>query len=384
MTDLSPIQISFPYFDSEEQKAVADVLATGWVTQGPKVVEFENKFNALHRVRNSVAVTSCTTGLHLPLAAWGIGPGDEVLVPSFTWITSAHAVVYCGATPVLVDVDRSTYNIDIKDVAGKVTERTKAIIPVHLFGLCVDMDELKAVLPPHVRILEDAACAVGASYKGRFAGTLGDAGAFSFHPRKTVTTGEGGIVTTNDDAFAEELRILRNHGARISDTIKREGPKPHTMPDFDMLGYNYRMTDIQAALGCAQLDRLEWLIQGRRKLAARYDELLGNIEWLRLPKVGADFGHGWQAYVAYMDPKTAPLPRNEFMERLQSEHKINTRPGTHAVHMQDYYRQRFGYHDDQFAGARDCANNTIALPLHNRMSPGDLERVVDAIRKVAA
>jgi perosamine synthetase len=384
MTDLSPIQISFPYFDSEEQKAVAEVLATGWVTQGPKVVEFENKFNALHKVRNSVAVTSCTTGLHLPLAAWGIGPGDEVLVPSFTWITSAHAVVYCGATPVLVDVDRSTYNIDIKDAAAKVTERTKAIIPVHLFGLCVDMDELKAVLPPHVKILEDAACATGSTYKGRFAGGLGDAGSFSFHPRKTVTTGEGGIVTTNDDAFAEELRVLRNHGARISDQIKREGPKPHTMPEFDELGFNYRMTDIQAALGCAQLDRLEWLVQGRRELAARYDELLGNIEWLRLPKVGADFGHGWQAYVAYMDPATAPMPRNDFMERLQSEWKIHTRPGTHAVHMQEYYRQRFGYHRDQLPGARDCNDNTIALPLHNRMSVDDLERVADAIHKLAA
>jgi perosamine synthetase len=254
---------------------------------------------------------------------------------------------------------------------------------VHLFGLCADIDALKSAMPPHVKILEDAACAVGATYKGRFAGGLGDAGAFSFHPRKTITTGEGGIITTDDDAFAERLRIMRNHGASVSEHVRHTGAKPHSMPDFEMLGYNYRMTDIQAAVGCVQLDRLDFLLEGRRRLAAMYDELLGNIEWLRLPKVGSDYGHGWQAYVAYMDPASAPISRNDLMERMQADWKIATRPGTHAIHMLQYYRDRFGYSPEDLPGARDCDANAIALPLHNRMTQADLERVAESIRTIA-
>lgn len=211
------IQISLPSTGEDEWQATREPLMTGWLTQGPKVAAFEKAFAERHAVKHALATTSCTTGLHLILAAMGIGPGDEVIVPAFTWVATANVVLYCGATPVFVDVDRTTCNISPADVARKLSPRTRAVIAVHLFGLCADMDALRSVLPSHVPIIEDAACASGASYKGVPAGGLGLAAAFSFHPRKSITTGEGGMVTANDDALAETANQLRNHGASISE-----------------------------------------------------------------------------------------------------------------------------------------------------------------------
>ena len=186
-------------------------------------------FAARHRVKYALATTSCTTALHLALASLDIGAGDEVIVPSFTWVATANAVIYCGATPVLCDVERRTNNIDPASVAAKITPRTKAVIPVHLFGLCADMDGLRAVLPPHVKIVEDAACAAGAAYKGTQAGGLGDVACFSFHPRKSITTGEGGMLVTNEQALAERADVLRNHGASISEEQRHHGPQPYLL-----------------------------------------------------------------------------------------------------------------------------------------------------------
>jgi len=373
------IPISLPSTGEDEWQAVREPILSGWLTQGPKVAEFEKRFAEMHGVRHAIATTSCTTGLHLALAAMGIGPGDEVIVPAFTWVATANVVLHCGATPVFVDVDPRTFNMNPADLAARVTGRTKAVIPVHLFGLCADIDAIRNVLPAHVKVLEDAACAAGAAYKGRKAGSLGDAGVFSFHPRKSITTGEGGMVTTNDDEMAERMVMMRNHGASISEEQRHHGPHPYLLPDFNLLGFNYRMTDLQGAVGLVQLGKLERFIAERSKWAAWYREQLADLDWLRCPEEPEDGRHAWQAFVTWVDPDEAPMPRNEMMDLLQQT-GVSTRPGTHAVHMLGLYRERFGLQADDFPDARDCDRNTMAIPLHNRMTEDDYRHVVNALR----
>lgn len=375
------IAISLPVTGEEEWLAAKEPLLSGWITQGPKVGEFEKAFAARHKVTHALAVTSCTTGLHLALAALDIKSGDEVIVPAFTWVATANVVLYCGAKPVLVDVDPRTYNIDIDKIAAKITDKTKAIIIVHLFGRCVDMDALKAVIPDHVKIVEDAACASGADWKGQPAGSLGDVAAFSFHPRKSITTGEGGMVTTNDDVLAERMNQMRNHGATLSEEQRHHGPQPYRLPDFNLLGFNYRMTDVQGAIGLVQLQKLDTFIDEREKWATYYNENLSDLEWLELPSTPGNSRHGWQAYVTRVNPDKAPMPRNAIMEVLQDK-GIATRPGTHAVHMLNYYQDLFGFKPEVFPGAQNCNDNTMAIPLHNRMSAEDYEYVVNALKDI--
>lgn len=376
------IPIAVPSLSDDEWNAVREPLLSGWMTQGPKVSQFEKEFAKLHDVSHALAVTSCTTGLHLALAAMGIGPGDEVIVPAFTWVATANVVLYCGATPIFCDVDTSTFNIKIEDIPSKITERTKAIIPVHLFGLCADIDAIRIVIPSYVRILEDAACAAGASYKNRPAGSLGDMAAFSFHPRKSITTGEGGMVTTNDKELNRLSDIMRNHGAEISEEARHNSSKPYLLPDFKMLGFNYRMTDIQAAVGLVQLNKLQSFIKERQAWAEYYTEQLKSIEWLRPQEVSKDTTqHAWQAYVCYVDPDMAPMPRNDIMDIMQQK-GVATRPGTHAVHMLTFYKEKYGIKEDDFPGAKSCDKNTMAIPLHNKMTKEDFDYVIEALRGI--
>src|SRR6185503_12298935 len=320
------IHIAQPDTGEEEWQALREPLQTGWLTQGPKVAAFEKAFAQRHEVRHAIAATSCTTALHLILAAMDIGPGDEVIVPAFTWIATANVVLYCGAAPVFVDIDPATFNLDPARVAAKVNARTKAIIAVHLFGLCADMDAI-AQAAPGVPIIEDAACP---------AGTLGLAAAFSFHPRKSITTGEGGMVTTNDARLAARVSSLRNHGAEISEEVRHVAPRPYILSDFNLLGFNYRMTDLQGAVGLVQLKKLDRYIDERQRWADYYHRERSGLKWLRLPEVPAGYRHGWQSYVCTVESK-----RNDVMEALL-EQGVNTRPGTHAMHMLKYYRERFG------------------------------------------
>ena len=380
MINTRNIPIALPYTGEEEWLAVKDSLMSGWLTQGPKVAAFEKAFAERHGVKHAIATTSCTTALHLILAALDIGYGDEVIIPAFTWVATANVVLYCGAKPVFADVDRDTYNIDASQLASKITPRTKAIIPVHLFGLCADMSALAAAAPG-IPLIEDAACAVGSTYHGRTAGGLGLAGAFSFHPRKSITTGEGGMVTTNDDALAETINSLRNHGASVSEEQRHHGSRPYILPDFDHLGYNYRMTDLQGAVGLVQLGKLDRFIEERQRWAEFYHRELTEVPWLRTPLVPEGYGHGWQAYVTYVDEARAPIPRNQIMEKLQAL-GVSTRPGTQAVHMLGLYRREFGYHPEDFPGARDCDRCSMAIPLHNRMTAEDFRYVVDAIKSI--
>jgi perosamine synthetase len=380
MDEHRKILISHPDTGMEEWEALREPLMTGWLTQGPKVEAFEKSFARRHGIKYAIATTSCTTALHLILSALGIGPGDEVIVPAFTWVATANVILHCRATPVFVDVERTTFNINVRQISKKVNPRTKAIIPVHLFGLCADIDVI-AEEASDIPIIEDAACASGSGYKGRSAGSLGLAAAFSFHPRKAVTTGEGGMVTTNNEELAEKVNSLRNHGATISEEERHHGAQPYVLPDFHLLGFNYRMTDLQGAVGIVQLSKLDRFIEERQEWANYYNQELTGIPWLHTPVVPMGYKHGWQAYVCYVEETKAPMSRNEIMKALYSK-GIQTRPGTHAVHMLSFYRDRFGIRPDDFPVARDCERYSMAIPLHNRMTPEDYEYVVKAIKNL--
>jgi len=374
------IQISLPSTGTEEWEALKDPIMSGWLTSGPKVNEFEIEFAKRHKVKHAVAVTSATTALHLALVALNVGPGDDVIVPSFTWVSTANAVLYQGANVIFCDIDPNTFNINPKELSKKISSKTKAIMVVHLFGLCANMDEIKAVTKD-IPIIEDGACAAGSAYKGIPAGGLGDLGCFSFHPRKSITTGEGGMVTTNDDTLAEKLKVLRNHGASISEEQRHKGPKPYILPEFNILGYNYRMTDLQGALGIVQLKKLDIFINEREKWAQYYQEELSKISWLKVPKISSDFKHGWQSFVLLIDEINAPFSRNKIMEILQ-EKGISTRPGTHAVHMLKFYSDLYNIKPKDFPGAQKANDFSISIPIHNRMDKNDFEFVVNTLKTI--
>jgi dTDP-4-amino-4,6-dideoxygalactose transaminase len=366
------IPISKPFFGDEERREIEAALASGWVAQGPRVQEFEHRFGAFCGVEHAVAATSCTTAMHLAVAALGAGPGDEVVVPAFTWVATANAVAYTGATPVFCDVSLDTFNADPQAMAAAVTERTVGLLPVHLFGLAADMAAVAAIAERHgLWVVEDAACAVGTRQAGRHAGGFGNAGCFSFHPRKTLTTGEGGMLVTGDAALASRARSRGDHGSARSGEVRHAGPRAFELADHDVLGFNYRMTDLQAALGCAQLERADWLLAERSRLAARYDAALAGLEWLRLPRVPEGEAHGWQSYVCLYEGDG----RDEVMAALE-EQGIATRPGTHAPPELGVY----GHAPEEFPNAHAAARQSLALPLFAGLTDADQDRVVAALR----
>jgi perosamine synthetase len=365
------IPISRPDLGEAERRAVEEVLASGWVAQGPRVEAFERAFAAFCGVDHAVATTSCTTALHVAVAGLGAGPGDEVVVPAFTWIATANAVAYTGATPVFCDVSLDTFNLDPAAMAAAVTERTVGLLPVHLFGLAADMAAVEAIARRHsLWMVEDAACAVGTRQGGRQAGAVGDAGCFSFHPRKTLTTGEGGMLVTADGGLAERARSLRDHGSSRSGHARHAGPRAFELADHDALGFNYRMTDVQAAIGCAQLERADWLLAERARLAARYGEALAGLEWLRLPQTPEGETHGWQSYVCLMKGD-----RDALMAALEDQ-GIATRPGTHAPPELGVY----GHRADEFPKAHLAARHSLALPLYAGLTDAEQDRVIEALR----
>lgn len=374
------IPIGLPSMGLEEWEATKEPILSGWITQGPKVKQFEQLFAERHQVKHALAVSNCTTALHLALIACGVGPGDEVIVPAFTWVSTANAIMYCGATPVFIDIDLTTYNIDVHQIEKVITPKTKAIIPVHLFGLCADIDFIRSKFP-QLKIVEDGACAAGAALHGKPAGGLGDIGCFSFHPRKSVTTGEGGMLTTNNDELAAHMDKLRNHGASISEEQRHHGPKPYILAAFDMVGYNYRMTDIQGAIGVVQFSKLDQFIDERAAWADYYAEGLKNIPWLKTPVIPDGYKHGWQSYVTQIDESLAPMKRNDIMEVLQQQ-GISTRPGTHAVHMLDIYARTFGIQPQDFPNAFKADQYSMSIPMHNRMVKEDFDYIISALNSI--
>ncbi len=400
---LTQIPITKPVFDAAEKAAVAAVLDSGWIVQGPQVARFEQLFAEFTGSRYAVATSSCTTALHLALIASGIGPGDEVIIPSFTFIATANAVEYVGARPVFLDIDLSTFTIDthslqdLLETAGRTRGRKfKAIIPVSLFGLCADMDEINRLAREHeLLVIEDAACATGALHYGKHAGTEAVAGCFSFHPRKAITTGEGGMIVTDDDQLASTVRKLRDHGASKTDLERHLQQGGSLLPDYNLLGYNYRMTDLQGALGVVQMAKLEHILHERSKAAQRYDRLLASVPELLTPQVLQDYVHGYQSYVclfqpygSWSDPALATdwkrvgeanKIRNRLMAHLE-EQKISVRQGTHAVHTLKYYQSKYGLADHDFPASYIADRLSITLPLFVGITEADQERVVETIR----
>ena len=378
-----------------ETQSVLEPLRSGWLVQGPKVREFEKAWCSFTGAEHSIAVTSCTTGLHLSLAALGFGPGDEAVVPAFTWISTANVVEHLGGTVVFADIDLSTFNINPADIEALITPRTKAILPVHLFGLAADMDAINAIAQRHgLWVVEDSACGFGSTFKGRHVGTLGNTGSFSFHPRKAITTGEGGMITTNDAQLADRLRRLRDHGAAMSDLQRHLGPKPYLLADHPDAGFNQRMTDIQAALGVSQMQRADSIVAERRGLAANYDNAFADLDWLQLPMAPVSYTHGYQSYPCLFEPKQVLQAlntgnqqelkavherRNAWMESLQQQ-GVSTRPATHAVHMLSYYRDKYQLTLDQFPVAQAANDCSISLPLFHGMLPEEQQYVIDVVR----
>jgi perosamine synthetase len=383
------IPITKPFFGPEELRAVQAPLETGWVVQGPYVKDFEDRFSAFTGAAHSIATSSCTTALHVAVAALGLKKDDEVIVPAFTWVATANVVEYMGAKPVFCDVDLSTFNVNPKHLETLITERTVGIIPVHLFGLCADMDAITEIAGrAGLWTVEDAACAFGAWYRGAHAGTLGDIGCFSFHPRKSITTGEGGMITTADDNHDALCRSLRDHGASRSDHDRHSRSDGFLLSDYNVLGYNFRMTDIQGALGCAQMDRAPWILERRRVVAERYDEMLADCGWLQTPKVPDGYVHGYQSYVCLFrpdDPTAGNVDRlhdarNRVMSLMEAD-GVATRQGTHAAHLQGYYRQKYGLVPGDFPNAWIADHLTISLPVYAQMTEAEQDEVVTSLKR---
>ncbi len=388
MASQRSIPITKVFFGEEELRAVQLPLESGWVVQGPYVQAFEDKFSRYTGTRHSVATTSCTTALHIAVSALGLKPGDEVIVPGFTWISTANVVEYMGAKPVFCDVDLATFNIDVPLIEPLITERTVGIIPVHLFGLSAAMDTILELAQRHdLWVVEDCACSLGGWYRGQHTGTFGVLGCFSFHPRKSITTGEGGMITTQNDDLAELARSLRDHGASRSDYSRHGSNGSFLLSEYEHLGFNFRMTDIQGALGSVQMDRLEEILEAKRRLAARYAAMLASLDWLATPFVPDYSVHGYQAYVCLFRPEEPTLGnverlharRNALMEELERR-GVATRQGTHSPVLSQLYSNRYGLRPEHFSQSVIADRLSLALPLYPQMTDGDQEVVVSELR----
>ncbi len=383
------IPITKPYFDDDEFRLVQETLETGWVVQGPKVAQFEKLFSDYTKIPYSLATTSCTTALHLALVALGVGPGDEVILPAFTFVASANAIEYQGTKPVFCDIDLRTFNIDVTKIESKITKKTRAIMPVSLFGLSADMHPIMELANRHnLHVIEDAACAVGSWYHGHHAGSLADIGAVSFHPRKAITTGEGGMVLTKDEFLAEKMRSLRDHGATVSDLQRHHEKRSFLMPEYHMVGYNYRMTDLQGALGVAQIGKLEQIMDRRTILAQNYDQALADLDWLETPYTPRNNVHGYQSYVCLFRPEVPTMDnveglhkrRNELMGKLEDK-GIATRQGTQAVHMLSYYHKKYNLHPEDCPDAFMAELVSLTLPLYPNMTEVEQDYVLKCLEE---
>jgi perosamine synthetase len=360
------VRLNVPSTDHAEVDAVAEVLASGFLTQGPRTAQFEHLVKEYTGARHAFATSSATTALHLSLHAMGVGPGDEVVIPDFSFPATANVVVQLGAVPVFVDIDLATYNLDPALLDEAITDRTKAIMPVHAFGLTADMDAISAVADAHgLPTLEDAACAIAGEYHGRKTGTLGTAAAYSFHPRKIITTGEGGMVLTDDEEIARRVTVLRSHG----------GVRGELYMDFVDAGYNYRLSDVHGAIGVAQMAKLEGIVAERRRLAAELDARLAGLDDLSTPFIPDGVVPTYQSYVVLLDDH---IDRDQVIREL-ARRDIESTLGTYSMHLQPYFAERFGIPDAALPNATRAHRQALTLPLYPGLRDSDLDRIAEEL-----
>jgi perosamine synthetase len=375
------IRLTVPTIEEEDLQAVREVLASGYLVQGPRVAAFEQAVADYVGTKYAVAVSNCTAALHLALLALGTRPGDLVIVTAYSFIATANVIELCGAQPVFVDIQPDTFNLDPNCLEGvlkrlmttsETARRVKAVLPVHTFGQMADMPAILDLAGQYdLPVIEDAACALGATLHGRQAGTWGVVGCFSFHPRKAITTGEGGIVVTNDAALARRLRALRNHGQ------DPDAPSP----DFIMPGFNYRTTEFQAALGLTQMAKLDRIIAARRRLAVHYDELLQGVP-VQVPATAPGSRPVYQSYVVLL-PEQVATRRAEIIARLR-EQGIETAIGTWHMPMATYFRTRYDYKAGDFPVADQVFARSLTLPLYENLLTSQQEEVVDILSTLAS
>ena len=372
------IPLARPYTDEKEEAAVVAVIRSGWVSQGPKVMEFEQMVADFVGARFAVATNSCTSALHVSLLLQGVQEGDEVICPAFTCMATANAIRHAGAFPVLVEIDPRTFNLDPEAVARAVSPKTRAIMVVHQIGLAADIDALQEIAQKHgLAIVEDAATALGGKYKGRMIGALGAPTCFSFHPRKVITTGEGGMITTDDADLAERARILRSHGASVSD-LERHKARGVIYAAYPEAGYNYRMTDVQAAIGIEQMKKLPWILERKREIARFYDAELSRIPGIEVPYVPDYAGHSYQSYLIYLP---ASLDRDALLREMAAR-GISCRHGIAPLHLEPYYRRLYG--EIHLPVTEEVSRRTLFLPIYPQMTPEELHYVVDNLRELVS
>jgi len=372
------IPIAKPYLTRDEAQSAYDVILSGWVTQGPKVEVFERDFCDYTGAKYSVAISNGTTALHLAMIISGIGYGDEVICPSMSYIATANCIKYTGAKPVFADVNPETYNIDVVDAEKKITDKTKAILIVHQIGMPADINAFKSLCEKYdLKLIEDAACATGSAYKGKKIGTHSELVCFSFHPRKVITTGEGGMITTFNEEYYKRLKLLRQHAISFS-SIQRHSSDKIIFEEHLETGYNYRMSDIHASIGIKQLEKLDWIINERRKIALRYIEGLKDIESIRLPIEKEGYFSNYQSFCIYIKNNNR-VSRNELMQKLLEE-GISTRRGVMTSHREKAYRD--DYNDIILPNSEDVADNSILIPLYIPMKDKDVETVIENLKKL--
>jgi dTDP-4-amino-4,6-dideoxygalactose transaminase len=371
-----------PLIDGEDIEAVVEVLRSGWITTGPRVKQFEQAFTEYLGARHAVAVNSGTAALHLALDAIGLQEGDEVLVPTMTFAATAEVVLYFKARPVLVDCCPDFFNMDPVEVEKAITPRTKAMIPVHLAGHPCEMDRLQSIARSSgLRLIEDAAHALPARYRGRMVGTIGDITCFSFYATKTITTGEGGMATTENEEYANRMRIMSLHGIS-KDAWKRYTAEGTWRYEILEAGYKYNLTDLQAALGLTQLAKCERMWERRAALAERYRRGLEPMDVFRLPQVNADVQHAWHLFVILVNPEALRIHRDQVIEELR-QRGIGTSVHFIPLHLHPYYQRRWGYRAGQFPVSEYYFERCISLPLYPRMTDDEADRVIESLCDIA-
>ncbi|MBI4490542.1 MAG: DegT/DnrJ/EryC1/StrS family aminotransferase [Deltaproteobacteria bacterium] len=372
-----------PWIDESEIKEVIDTLRSGWLTMGPKTLQFEQEFARYIGAKHAIAVNSCTAALHLCLDALGVGPGDEVITSTYTFAATAAVILHCGAKPVLVDCLPDTLNIDPKRVEEAITLRTKAIVPVHFAGHPCDMTEILAIARRHrLKVVEDAAHALPAGYRGQRIGAIGDLTAFSFYAIKNITTGEGGMVATNNTEYAECIAQRRLHGIN-RDAWKRYTSQGSWAYEITYPGYKYNTTDINASLGLHQLRKSDRFHQVRRLYAALYQEGLGGVAEIILPAERSEAEHAWHLFPIRLNLAALTIDRGRFIELLHEEN-IGTSVHFIPLHLHPYYRETFGYRPEDFPNALSAYERIISIPLYPRMTEEDVQDVIRAVTKIVA